>query len=393
MRPASVEDYRELARRRLPRMFFDYIDGGSFADSTLRANVSDLAAVKLRQRVLIDTTERQTGIRLFGQPMSMPLGLAPVGVAGLYARRGEAQAARAAKVAGVPLCLSTLSICTIEEVAAAGQAPWFQLYMLKDRGYMRELLRRAASAECPVLLFTVDMPVSGGRYRDYRRSGIIGAGGVDRLIQGVSRPRWVWDVLCRGQPAVPGNIAPALPQDDVSIGACLTWVGTNMDRSVTWSDLDFVRENWNGPLVIKGVLDPADAREAARLGAEGIVVSNHGGRQLDGVRSSISALPPIVDAVGGQVELLLDGGIRSGLDILRACALGASACLIGRPWAWALAAGGEAMVERWLGTLRAELDVAMALSGCIDIANASRDLIDADPASLAELLAVGSVAK
>lgn len=375
MTPVSLADYRALAKRRLPRMFFDYIDGGSFNDTTLRANLDDLAAVVLRQRVMVDTQQIRTQTSLFGRNLSMPVGLAPVGIAGLYARRGEAQAARAAKVAGIPLCLSTLSICTIEETAAAGLPPWFQLYMLKDRGYMCELLARAKAAGCPVLLFTVDMPISGGRYRDYRRSGIVGAGAMDRLMQGMAHPRWVWDVMVRGRPALPGNIAPAL-SGDPDIGDCLVWTGANLDRSVTWRDIDFVRENWDGPLAIKGVLDPADAADAVRAGAEGIVVSNHGGRQLDGVRSSISALPRVADAVAGQAEIIVDGGIRSGLDILRALVLGARACLIGRPWAWALAAGGEAMVERMLGTLRAELVVAMALTGCTDVAAAGRDLLD-----------------
>lgn len=375
MIPASIDDYRIMARRRLPRMLSDYIDGGSFSDRTLGANVRDLENIALRQRVMVDIGALDMATHVLGQTLSMPIALAPVGIAGLYARRGEAQAARAAKVAGIPMCLSTLSICTIEETAAAGKPPWFQLYMLKDRGYMRELLARACEAGCPVLVFTVDMPVSGGRYRDYRSTGIIGAGPIDRFIQGAARARWVWDVLCMGRPTIPGNIAPALP-DDSTIRDCLVWVGANMDTTVSWRDLDFVREHWDGPLAIKGILDPDDARAAVRAGTDAIIVSNHGGRQLDGVRSSVSALPQIVAAAGGQTEILVDGGIRSGLDVLRVLALGAKACLIGRPWAWALAAGGEAMVERMLGMLRAELAMAMALTGCLRIDQAGSDLLD-----------------
>lgn len=375
MNPASIDDYRILARRRLPRMLADYIDGGSFSDTTLSANVRDLERVSLRQRVMVDVTARDMIVQVLGQTLSMPIGLAPVGIAGLYARRGEAQAARAAKGAGIPMCLSTLSICAIEETAAAGQPPWFQLYMLKDRGFMRELLARARAAGCPILVFTVDMPVSGGRYRDYRSTGIIGAGAFDRFVQGAMRGRWVWDVLCMGGPLIPGNIAPALP-DDATIRDSLVWVGANMDTTVTWRDLDFVREHWEGPLAIKGVLDAHDAGEAVRVGADAIIVSNHGGRQLDGVGSSVAALPHIVAAVGDDAEILVDGGIRSGLDVLRMLALGAKACLIGRPWAWALAAGGEAMVERMLGTLRAELAMAMTLTGCPRLSDAGAELVD-----------------
>ncbi|MCW3838349.1 L-lactate dehydrogenase [Sphingomonas canadensis] len=381
MNPASFDDYRELARRRLPRMFFEYVDGGSFNETTLRSNSDDLAAVKLRQRVLVDTSAVNTAISVFGQCMSMPVGLAPVGVAGLFARRGEVQAARAAKVAGVPMCLSTIGICSVEEVSAAAAPPWFQLYMLKDRGYMRELLARARTAGSPVLLFTVDMAATGGRYRDYRNGGIVANNGgmawAERMRQGMLRPRWSWDVFCRGRPLLPGNLAAALPED-ASINDALVWVGGNMDRTVSWKDLDFVRENWDGPLVLKGILDPEDARSAAKAGVDGIVVSNHGGRQLDGVSSSIAALPRVADAAGG-LEIFLDSGVRNGLDVLRALAMGARAVFLGRAWAWALAAGGEAMVARMLGSIRAELTAAMILSGCTDVAHATRDLIDGPP--------------
>lgn len=381
MIPASFDDYRAIARRRLPKMFFEYVDGGSFGEATLRANTRDFQAVRLRQRVLADTSSVGLATRLFGQTMSMPVALGPVGVAGLLARRGEVQAARAAKVAGIPMALSTLSICGVGEVAAAAQAPWFQLYMLRDRGYMRELLARAREAGSPVLLFTVDMPIAGGRYRDYRGGGIVAPNGglssFGRLIQGVSRPGWSWDVAMRGRPLLPGNLAAALPED-AGVGDALYWVASNMDRSVTWKDLDFVREHWDAPIVLKGILDVEDAKVAVSAGADGLVVSNHGGRQLDGVPSSIAALPRIVDAVAGSAEILLDSGVRSGLDVLRALALGARGVLLGRAWAWALAAGGEAMVARMLGAIRAELTTAMVLTGCTDVSRAGPDLIETD---------------
>ncbi|MDO9433173.1 MAG: L-lactate dehydrogenase [Pseudomonadota bacterium] len=378
MKPASVSDYRELARRRLPKMFFEYIDGGSYAEVTLGRNVADLEAIALRQRVMRDMTKVDMSVEVFGQTLNMPVGLSPVGMAGMYGRRGEVQAARAAADAGVPFCLSTVGVCSVEEVAASGTAPWFQLYMLKDRGYMRELVARAKAAGCPVLVFTVDLPLPGARYRDVR-SGFTGAtrfsGALNTAWQGATHPAWLWDVWLHGRPHTLGSVAGAIPQGG-SVTDFLGWIAKNFDRSVTWSDLDFVREVWDGPIVIKGVLDPDDARDAVRAGAQGVVVSNHGGRQLDGVRSSISALPGVVDAVGGDLEVFMDGGIRSGLDVLKALSLGAKACFVGRPWAYALGAGGESMVSRMLGTLRAELATAMVLTGCNDARNADKLLLD-----------------
>ena len=324
MKPASVQDYRELARRRLPKMFFEYIDGGSYAEVTLGRNVADLEALALRQRVMRDMTTLDMSVEVFGQTMTMPLGLSPVGMAGMYGRRGEVQAAAAAAEAGVPFCLSTVGVCSVEEVAAAGTPPWFQLYMLKDRGYMRELLARAKAAGCHVLVFTVDLPLPGARYRDVR-SGFTGASGLSGALntawQGVTHPQWLWDVWLHGRPHTLGSVVGAIPQGR-SVTDFLSWIAKNFDRSVTWDDLDFVRQVWDGPIVIKGVLDPEDARDAVKAGAQGLVVSNHGGRQLDGVRSSISALPAVVDAVGADLEVFLDGGIRSGLDVLKALSLG-----------------------------------------------------------------------
>lgn len=379
MRAASVSDYRELARRRLPNMFFQYIDGGAYAEVTLRRNVADLEAIALRQRVMRDMTRLDMSVETLGQTLSMPVGLAPVGLAGMYARRGETQAARAAAAAGVPFCLSTVGLCSVEEVAATGTAPWFQLYMLKDRGYMRELLMRAKALGSPVLVFTVDLPTPGARYRDVR-SGFAGASRLEAAMaqawDGITHPGWTWDVFVHGRPHTLGSVAAAV-QGGRRVTDFLSWISRNFDRSVTWKDIDWVREIWDGPIVVKGVLDPADALDAASAGAQGLVVSNHGGRQLDGVRSSISALPRIVDAVGEGLDVYMDGGVRSGLDVLKALALGAKACFIGRPWAWALAAGGEAAVSQMLETLRAELGVAMILTGCQTVREAGRDLLDA----------------
>jgi len=377
-RAASVDDYRELARRRLPNIFFEYIDGGSYAEVTLKRNVEDFANLVLRQRVMRDMSNLDTSIETLGQRYRMPVGLAPVGMAGMYGRRGEVQAARAAASAGVPFCLSTMGICGVEEVARTGVPPWFQLYVLKDRGYMRELLGRAKAAGSPVLVLTVDLPLPGARYRDVR-SGFRGLTGLQALLNqardGLSHPRWLWDVWVHGRPHSLGSVTGAV-QGGGGAADFLTWIASNFDRSLTWADLDWIRAAWDGPLVIKGVLDQEDARDALKAGAQGLLVSNHGGRQLDGVRSSISALPPIADAVGGDLELYLDGGVRSGLDVLKACALGAKACFIGRAWAYALGAGGQAAIARMLETLQAELEVAMVLTGCRSVRDAGRDLLD-----------------
>jgi L-lactate dehydrogenase (cytochrome) len=378
LRAASVSDYRELARRRLPNIFFEYIDGGSYAETTLARNVADMEAIALRQRVMRDMSQLDMSVTTLGQTMSMPVGLAPVGMAGMYARRGETQAARAAAAAGVPMCLSTVSLCSVEEVAATGVAPWFQLYVLKDRGFMRDLLGRAKAVGCPVLVFTVDLPTPGARYRDVR-SGFTGSSGLSGALNtawdGVTHPAWMWDVWARGRPHTLGSVAKAV-EGKSRVTDYLSWIARNFDRSVTWKDLDWVREVWDGPIVMKGILDVADARDAVKAGAQGLVVSNHGGRQLDGVRSSISALPKIAQAVGSDLEVYMDGGVRSGLDVLKALSLGAKACLVGRAWAYALGAGGEAQVAKMLATLKSELAVAMILTGCANVRDAGRDLLD-----------------
>jgi L-lactate dehydrogenase (cytochrome) len=378
MKAASVSDFRELARRRLPNIFFEYIDGGSYAEETLRRNVADLEAIALRQLVMRDTTKLDMSVETLGQTLKMPVGLSPVGMAGMYARRGETQAARAAAKAGVPFCLSTVGLCSIEEVAATGTPPWFQLYMLKDRGFMRELLARVKAVGTPVLVFTVDLPTPGSRYRDIR-SGFTGAGKLKGAMvqawEGVTHPAWAWDVFVHGRPHTLGSVQAAVTEGR-RVNDFLSWIGKNFDRSVTWKDMDWVRETWDGPIVVKGVLDVEDARAAVKAGAQGLVVSNHGGRQLDGVKSSISALPRIAQAVGGDLEVYMDGGVRSGLDVLKALALGAKACFVGRPWAWALGAGGEPAVAKMLDVLRAELAVAMILTGCTDVRQAGRSLLD-----------------
>jgi L-lactate dehydrogenase (cytochrome) len=380
MRAASVSDFRELARRRLPKIFFEYIDGGSYAEATLARNVADMEAIALRQRVMRDMTSLDMSVETLGQTLAMPVGLAPVGMAGMYGRRGEVQAARAAAAAGVPFCLSTVGVCSVEEVAQAATAPWFQLYMLKDRGYMRELLARARALGSPVLVFTVDLPVPGARYRDVR-SGFTGSSGLAGFLNqawdGLSHPAWMWDVWAHGRPHTLGSVAGAV-QESRKVTDFLSWIARNFDRSVTWADLDWVRETWDGPIVVKGVLDPADAKDAVSAGAQGLVVSNHGGRQLDGVRSSISALPAIAQAVGSDLEVYMDGGVRSGLDVLKGVALGAKACFVGRAWAYALGAGGEAQVKRMLDILRSELAVAMILTGCTSVREAGRELLDLD---------------
>jgi len=365
--PASVEDWREKARRRLPRFFFDFIDGAANDEQTLHRNVADFAEVILRQRVLRDVSQITTATSLFGTSATFPLALAPVGMTGLFARRGEVLAKRAADEAGVPYTLSTMSICSMEEVARVSSVPfWFQLYMLRDRGIVREMLQRAWGLGVRTLVFTVDLAVTGKRRRDIR-NGI--AGGTSRWgriravpLATLAAPVWACDVGLRGRPLTFGNIEAYVPgaADQAGIRA---WGAQQMDSSVTWADIEWLRSIWGGTLVIKGVLDAGDARMAVDVGAQGIVVSNHGGRQLDGVASSISALPRTVEAVAGRAEILIDGGVRGGADLLRALALGASGAMIGRPYAFAVAGGGEAGVRSLLAAMHAELSAAMALCG------------------------------
>lgn len=363
---ASASDYRELARRRLPRFLFDYVDGGSYDEVTLRRNHAELQRIALRQRVLRDVSDVDLGIELFGHHQAMPVALGPIGLAGMLARRGERQAAAAAGAAGVPFCLSTVSACSLGEVDEVKCGPlWFQLYMMRDRGFVRDLLAEARERGCEVLVFTVDMPVPGSRYRDYR-SGLAGTpglkGAIRRAGQALRHPRWAVDVGLLGRPHSLGNVAPLLGEKS-GLDDFMAWMRSNFDPGVTWRDLEFIRGEWTRPLVIKGILDAEDAHAAAAIGADGIVVSNHGGRQLDGVPSTAEALPAIVAAVDGKVRILADGGIRSGLDVARMLCLGADCVLLGRAWTYALGAGGEAAVRRMLSLFEAELRVALSLTG------------------------------
>ena len=371
---SSTTDYREAARRRLPPFLFHYIDGGAYAEYTLRRNVEDLSEVALRQRVLQkDMTNLELGIELFGEQLSMPLALAPVGLTGMYARRGEVQAARAADRKGVPFTMSSVSVCPIEEVVPAIQRPmWFQLYVLKDRGFMKNVLERAKAAGCSTLVFTVDMPVPGARYRD-AHSGMSGPNAaMRRYLQAVLHPQWAWDVGLNGKPHDLGNIS-TYKGKVVGLEDYIGYLTANFDPSICWKDLEWIRDFWTGPMVVKGILDPEDAKEAVRFGADGIIVSNHGGRQLDGVLSSARALPAIADAVKGQIKILVDGGIRTGLDVVRTLALGADCAMIGRAYIYALAAAGEAGVENLLNLMEKEMRVAMTLTGARTIADITPD--------------------
>ena len=376
--PATVHDYRELARRRLPRQLFDYLDGGAYEEVTLRANVADLEQVLLRQIVMRDVSVRAQSVEVLGQRLAMPVILGPVGLCGMFARRAEVQAARAAHAAGVPFVESTVSICGIEEVAkATPAAPWFQLYLMRDRAYAEELIARASAVRVPVLVLTIDLAVVGARHRDTRNAVVGSPTRTAQLVRGLdiaSRPQWIRDVAIAGKPLTFGNLERAVP-DARTPAAFREWVDAQFDPSVTWDDVAWVRERWDGRLVVKGILDPDDARRAADAGVDGVIVSNHGGRQLDSVPSTARALPAVADAVEGQIEVLADGGIRTGLDVVKMVALGASAVLVGRAWAWAVAARGEAGVKHVLDVISSDIDVALALTGQTSIAAVDRSAL------------------
>lgn len=370
---SSTLDYRLAAQRRLPPFLFHYIDGGAYDEHTLARNVADLRDLALRQRVLKAVGEVDLSARLFGEDVSLPVALAPVGLTGMYARRGEVRAARAASSRGVPFTLSSVSVCPIEEVQPAMTRPmWFQLYVLRDRGFMENALERAWASGVRTLVFTVDMPVPGARYRD-RHSGMSGPFAAwRRMLQAVTHPRWAWDVGLRGRPHDLGNVSAYLGHR-INLEDYIGWLGENFDPSIGWRDLEWIREYWKGSMVLKGILDPEDAREAVRFGADGIVVSNHGGRQLDGVLSSARALPAIADAVQGDLTILADSGVRSGLDVVRLLALGADGVLLGRAFVYALAAAGEQGVAHVLDLIASEMKVAMTLTGARAIGEISRE--------------------
>jgi L-lactate dehydrogenase (cytochrome) len=376
--PASLNDYRELARRRLPRQIFDYVDGGAFGEVTLAANRDDFHSIRFRKRVLRDVSTRRLATTVLGEEIALPVILAPVGFGGMFARRAEVQAARAAERAGIPFCESTLSICSVEEVAAAVRRPlWFQLYVMKDRSYAEDLMARAQAVGCTTMILTVDLPVVGQRYRDVR-NGISGpVSSVGRLRRGLDLVRhagWVRDVALGGKPLTFGNLEKALPEARVPADF-QGWVASQFDPSVTWEDLAWLREHWRGNIALKGIMDPEDAREAVDRGVEAVIVSNHGGRQLDDVPSTIHALPAVADAVGDRCEVLMDGGVRSGLDVVKALSLGARACLIGRPWAYAVAARGEAGVDHILRIMREEMLVTLGLTGVNDVGDLDRSAL------------------
>ncbi|MDH5858967.1 FMN-dependent L-lactate dehydrogenase LldD [Lampropedia aestuarii] len=372
---SSPSDYRKAAQKRLPPFLFHYIDGGAYAEKTLKRNVDDLADVALRQLVLNDMSQLDTSIELFGEQLTLPVSLAPVGLTGMYARRGEVQAAQAADQKGIPFCMSSVSVCPIEEVAPKLSRPmWFQLYVLKDRGFMKNALERAQAAGCSVLVFTVDMPVPGARYRD-AHSGMSGPNAaMRRYWQSVMHPKWAWDVGLHGKPHDLGNISAYLGKN-VGLEDYIGYLGANFDPSISWKDIEWIREFWKGPMVIKGILDPEDAKDAVRFGADGIIVSNHGGRQLDGVLSSARALPAIADAVKGQIKILADSGIRNGLDVVRMLALGADCTMIGRAFIYALAAAGQAGVSHVLDLFEKEMRVAMTLTSVNKVADITEKLL------------------
>ena len=372
---SSPGDFREAARRRLPPFLFHYIDGGAYAEQTLRRNVDDWQEVALRQRVLKGSETIDLTTRLFDETLNLPIVLAPVGLTGMYARRGEVQAAKAAAAHGVPFTLSTVSVCPIEEVAPAIDRPmWFQLYVLRDRGFMRDVLERARAAGVRTLVFTVDMPVPGARYRD-ARSGMSGPNAeIRRMVQAMTHPAWAWDVGVRGTPHDLGNVSRYLGKA-TGLADYVGWLGANFDPGISWKDLQWIRDLWDGSMIIKGILDVDDARDAVAFGADGIVVSNHGGRQLDGVTSSARALPAIADAVKGELKVLVDSGVRSGLDVVRALALGADAVMLGRAFVYALAAEGQTGVETLLDLFAKEMRVAMTLTGSARIGEIGADTI------------------
>src|SRR5271156_920603 len=372
---ANVDDYRKNCKSRLPRFLYDYISGGSYQENTLRANIADLQSTLLRQRVMVDGSHLKFSVPLWDSTLSLPVVLGPVGMAGLYSSRGEVKAAKAAKAVGVPFTLSTMGVCDVHEVAQkSGVPPWFQLYMLKDRSFVKSVIERSVSAGSKVLVFTMDLATPGRRYaevhdgmeRDPTLLGMLGF-----VAQGATHPRWALDIVTKGWPLKFGTVAGAMPKG-VPYGK---FVHDNFDASTTWKDIEWIRSIFPGKMILKGILDPEDARRAVQTNIDGILVSNHGGRQLDSVTSTIRALPKVVDAVQDSVPVFMDGGIRSGLDVLKALALGAKACFVGRAWAYALGARGEAGVLDMLEMVKEELRVGMVLTGCQDVTKATPNLL------------------
>jgi L-lactate dehydrogenase (cytochrome) len=378
--PVSFADYRRRAKKRLPGFLFHYIDGAANSEATAAANVNDFGHYRLKQRVMVDVSQVDTSTLLAGLACAMPVVLAPVGMAGLFARRGEVQAVGAADTAGIPFTLSTLGICPLEELRQATEKPfWFQLYMLRDRDIVQSLLERAQRNGCDTLVFTVDLAVAGMRLRDFR-NGMVRSGrrsDLSKLAQLVTRPGWAFDVGIKGKPHGFGNLSEVIsnPED---LGLLRDFVESQFDASVTWEDIAWLRAVWNGKILIKGILEADDARAAVDVGADGVVVSNHGGRQLDSVASGICKLQAVVAAVGDQTEVYMDGGIRSGIDVVKAIALGAKGVMIGRPWVFALAACGASGLARYLGVIQKEIATAMALMGVNRIEEITADTLEID---------------
>jgi L-lactate dehydrogenase (cytochrome) len=370
-----IEDLRELHRRRVPKAFFDYADRGSYAEQTLRANREDLEQIKFRQRVLVDVSKRDLSTTILGGPAAMPLILAPVGLLGMQHGDGEIHACRAAQAAGIPFTQSTMSICSIEDIAAAVDKPfWFQLYVMKDRGFIKSLIERAIAAKCSALVLTVDLQVIGQRHADIKNGMTVPPEwSLAKLLDFASKPAWVAGVL-RGKRRTFGNLVGHLKGTD-DITALSVWINSQFDTTLSWKDIDWIRSIWPGKLILKGILDVEDAEIAVKTGAQALVVSNHGGRQLDGAPSSIEALPEIVDTVGSQTEIMFDGGIRSGQDVMRALALGAKSCMIGRAYAYGLGAGGEAGVAKAIELIGKELATTMGLCGVNKISEIGDDVI------------------
>ncbi|HML07353.1 MAG TPA: alpha-hydroxy acid oxidase [Xanthobacteraceae bacterium] len=371
----SIEDLRQAARRRVPRAFFEYAEGGSYAEETLAANRADLERITLRQRILVDVSKRSTRTTILGEPASLPLALAPIGLCGMQHGDGEILACRAAHEAGIPFCLSTMSICSIEDLAAAVDKPfWFQLYVMKDRGFVRALIERAAAAKCSALVLTVDLQVLGQRHRDIKNGMTVPPEfRIRNIIDIASKPAWALSIV-RGKRRTFGNLAGHI-RGMTDVNSLSQWCAEQFDAALSWKDVEWIAGLWPGKLILKGILDVEDARVAAKTGAAALVVSNHGGRQLDGAPSSISALTPIAEAVGSSIEVLFDGGVRSGQDVMRAIALGARACLSGRAYIYGLGAGGQAGVARAIEIIRNELDVSMALTGMTKINDIDRRVI------------------
>jgi L-lactate dehydrogenase (cytochrome) len=370
-----IEDLRQLHKRRVPKAFFDYADRGSYTEDTLRANHDDLQQIKFRQRILVDVSKRNLSTTILGEPSSMPLILAPVGLLGMQHGDGEIHACRAAQAAGIPFTQSTMSICSIEDIAAAVDKPfWFQLYVMKDRGFIKALIERAIAAKCSALVLTVDLQVIGQRHQDIKNGMTVPPEwSLSKLIDFATKPAWVSGVL-QGKRRTFGNLAGHLKISD-DITSLSTWINSQFDTSLNWKDIDWIRSIWPGKLVLKGILDVEDAEEAAKTGAQAIVVSNHGGRQLDGAPSSIEVLPEIADAVGSKLEIMFDGGIRTGMDVMRALALGAKSCMIGRAYAYGLGAGGQEGVAKAIDILAKELMTTMGLCGVNTIAEIDENVI------------------